>query len=201
MKPVNFLTEKEIREVAEAFADYQYTGTEQGMFFAFPNRQKLMDYLENMLRVALSCNMVYTTSERHEGIIVLTDTTNPMPFQPMMQLFSGMIKALGLKNFMNFTKACQSGGGSLEMSYRKGKKQFVQIEMLAVRKQYQGQGFMRPLIHQAFELADLRKLPVIITTDDSTKKDKYVHCGLTLVNTRQVRENAFLYDMVRECTD
>ncbi|MCR4599840.1 MAG: hypothetical protein K5678_12520 [Acetatifactor sp.] len=49
-----------------------------------------------------------------------------------------MARALGFKNFSDIIKKFQAGGASLEKAYRDCKKQFVQIELLAVKKEYQG---------------------------------------------------------------
>ena len=57
---------------------------------------------------------------------------------------------------------------------------------------------MRKLLGKAFELADKKQLPCIIVTDAALKKDKYVHLGMKLVNTRQADDGVFMYDMVRE---
>ena len=109
-----------------------------------------------------------------------------------------MVKALGIKNFSNMMKKFQAGGASLEKKYRDSKKQFVQIELLAVKKEYQGQGFMRPLVETAFEVARQANLPVIVTTDAELKKDKYAHIGMNHINTRKLGDKSFLYDLVRE---
>ncbi|MCR5603782.1 MAG: GNAT family N-acetyltransferase [Lachnospiraceae bacterium] len=98
----------------------------------------------------------------------------------------------------NFTREFQVGGASLEKNYRDNRKQFVQIELLAVRKEYQGKGFMRPLVETAFETAKKAKLPVIVSTDAKLKKDKYEHIGMKHVNTRMLGEKSFMYDLVRE---
>lgn len=83
------------------------------------------------------------------------------------------------------------------MKFRKEKRQFIQIEMLAVQKQFQDQGHMRALISNAFELADKKGLPCILVTDAALKKDKYVHLGMELANTRKVDEGSYLYDLIR----
>ena len=199
MFKIDSLTKREIREFAEAYTDYKYSEGERGLFFLFPDKETLIDYLSAMINVYLECGMVYGTGKEHEGIVILTDTTHPAPFFKMLKLFRLMIKTLTFKGFQNFIKHAQAGGGSIEGRYRKEKRQFVQVELLAVRRQYQGQGHMRKLLDDnAFELADMRKLPCIIITDDTLKKDKYVHLGMTLVNTRKAAEGAYLYDMVRE---
>ncbi|WP_373212534.1 hypothetical protein [Ruminococcus sp. 5_1_39BFAA] len=57
---------------------------------------------------------------------------------------------------------------------------------------------MRALISNVFELADQKGLPCILTTDAELKKDKYVHLGMELVNTRKVDDGAYLYDLLRK---
>lgn len=198
MIPVKSMTEEEMNSVAEAFADYAYEENERGLVYLFPDRERLITYLKVLLQVSLKADMVYTGSPNREGFIIITDTTNPMPAKLMLKMFAGMVKALGLGGFLNFTKHCQSGGGSIEMKLRKAKKDFIQIEMLAVKKQYQGQGHMRPLIGNAFALADQRGLPCIVVTDAEQKKNKYAHLGMKLINTRKVDEGAYLYDLIRE---
>ena len=92
----------------------------------------------------------------------------------------------------------QAGGESLERRYRSEKRQFVQIELLAIKKEYQGKGFMRSLVETAFEVADRNHLPVILSTDAKLKKDRYEHLGMSLVNVRQMDERSFMYDLARE---
>ncbi|MCM1159103.1 MAG: GNAT family N-acetyltransferase [Bacteroidales bacterium] len=89
-------------------------------------------------------------------------------------------------------------GIKLGYNHKKEKRAFVQIELLAVKKEYQGQGFMRPLVETAFEIADREHLPVILSTDAKMKRDKYEHLGFKQVNVRQMDEKSFMYDMVRE---
>ena len=196
------LSTEEIREFAEVFANYDYGAEEIGMvplFPGYPDSNKLVNYLSAMIRTANEYGAVYGTSDRKEGIIILTDTTHPFPEKAMIKMMLRMMIALGVKNFGQIMKKFQAGGASLEKTYRDSKKQFVQIELLAVREAYQGKGFMRPLVETAFELADRGNLPVIVSTDAGLKKDKYAHIGMKLVNTRKLGEKSFMYDLVREC--
>lgn len=194
------LTNDEMRQFAEVFAYYDYGDKEIGMvpyYPGYPDRTKLINYLVAMISVANEYNAVYSTSDNKEGIIILTDTTHPYPAFASIKMMYRMVKALGLKDFGNIIKKFQEGGASLEKKYRDGKKQFVQIELLAVKKEYQGQGFMRPLVEKAFEVADSSDLPVILSTDAELKKDKYVHLGMEHINTRKLGDKSYMYDLVR----
>ena len=195
------LTEAEMKEFAEVFAYYDYGDEEIGMvpyFPGYPDRTSLVKYLVAMIKTANDCGAVYATSENKEGIIILTDTTHPYPGTTMIKMVWRMAKALGFKNFGEIIKKFQAGGASLEKTYRDNKKDFVQIELLAVKKEYQGRGFMRPLVETAFEVAKKGNLPVIVSTDAKLKKDKYAHIGMNHINTRTLGEKSFMYDLVRE---
>ena len=195
------LTDAEMREFAEVFAYYDYGDDEIGMvpyYPGYPDRTSLVNYLVAMIKTASEYNGVYATSDNKEGIIILTDTTHPYPGIAMIKMMWRMMRALGFKNFSDIIKKFQAGGASLEKTYRDSKKQFVQIELLAVKKEYQGKGFMRPLVETAFEVAKEGNLPVIVSTDAMLKKDKYEHIGMKHVNTRTLGENSFMYDLVRE---
>ncbi len=194
------LTNEEIREFAEVFAYYDYGEEEIGMvpyYPGYPDRTKLINYLSAMISVASEYDAVYATSDQKEGIIILTDTTHPYPVTATFKMMWRMIKALGFKEFSAIVKKFQAGGASLEKTYRTSKKQFVQIELLAVKKEYQGKGHMRPLVETAFEVAKKENLPVIVSTDAKLKKDKYAHIGMKHINTRTLGEKSFMYDLVR----
>ena len=195
------LTEDEMREFAEVFAYYDYGAEEIGMvpyYPGYPDRTSLVNYLVAMIKTANEYNGVYATSDKKEGIVILTDTTHPYPGIALFKMLWRMARALGFKNFGDIIKKFQAGGASLEKNYRDNKKQFVQVELLAVKKEYQGKGFMRPLVETAFEVAKRGNLPVIVSTDAKLKKDKYEHIGMRHVNTRKLGENSFMYDLVRE---
>ena len=195
------LTDAEMREFAEVFAYYDYGEEEIGMvpyYPGYPDRTRLVNYLVAMIKTANEYNGIYATSDNKEGIIILTDTMHPYPGVAMLKMMLRMMKALGFKNFSDIIKKFQAGGASLEKTYRDSRKEFVQIELLAVKKEYQGKGFMRPLVETAFEVAKQEKLPVIVSTDAKLKKDKYEHIGMKHVNTRALGEKSFMYDLVRE---
>lgn len=195
------LTEEEMREFAEVFAYYDYGDEEIGMvpyYPGYPDRTSLVNYLVAMIKTANDYDGIYATSENKEGIIILTDSTHPYPGTAMLKMLWRMARALGFRNFGAIVKKFQAGGASLEKTYRDNKKQFVQIELLAIKKEYQGKGYMRPLVETAFEMGEQNNLPVIVSTDAKLKKDKYAHIGMKHINTRTLGEKSYMYDLVRE---
>lgn len=61
-----------------------------------------------MIRTANDYNAVYATSNKKEGIIIITDTTHPFPKMAMVKMVWRMLRALGLKNFSEIMKKIQS---------------------------------------------------------------------------------------------
>ena len=63
----------------------------------------------------------------------------------------------------------------------------MNLAMLVVRKEYQGQGYMRQLMEMLYQIADEKNLAVILETDAENKVERYEHLG----------EGVFLYDLYR----
>jgi GNAT superfamily N-acetyltransferase len=81
---------------------------------------------------------------------------------------------------------------------RKEKRKFLRIEMLVVRKEYQGQGYMRQMMEYVYALAEERMIPVILDTDDRDKAARYEHLGMKLDRVRSCGEHFHMYDLIRE---
>ena len=70
--------------------------------------------------------------------------------------------------------------------------------MLVVRKEYQGQGFMRKMMEFTYRLADKKQVPVILDTDDKDKAARYEHLGMKLDRVRSCGGRFHMYDLIRE---
>lgn len=191
------MTEQEIESIVEAFADYQYENGEDGLFHLFPNKEAVRVYMRAFVRAGLKAGWFYTTSEKREGYIMISDSRSKPPASALAEVISGCIKSLGLKRSLVFLRTLKSGGRSLEDSMKKNRQEFIKIEMLAVTKPYQGQGYMRKVIDIAFQMAQERKLPCILDTDGRLKRDKYIHLGMQEAGERKIGERACLYDLIR----
>ena len=67
---------------------------------------------------------------------------------------------------------------------RKEKRKFLRVEMLVVRKEYQGQGYMRRMLEYAYRIAEDHRVPVILDTDDKNKAARYEHLGMRQENSK-----------------
>ena len=69
--------------------------------------------------------------------------------------------------------------------------------MVCVRKQYQGQGYMRKVMDLAFAEGNRLGIPVVLDTDAKSKCEKYMHLGMQLAGTRRFGESGVIYDLIK----
>ena len=205
MKKLKGLTPKEVenisRQVADAFYDYKYNEADQGLIKYIKSREDMFTYMNAIVQAAYKSGMLYTTSDNQEGYLMLSgEGVGSVGLIDGMKMIGAEKKALGgFKNMKNFIKACFSEENTIEMRMRKAKRKFLRIEMLAVRPEYQGQGFMRSMLEQVYRVADKKGLPVILDTDDKDKSDRYQHLGMKLDRVRSCGDRFHMYDLIREC--
>ncbi len=198
MVKITELSEREIEDIGEAFADHVYANSEKGMGYLFGSRDNVKNYICGYARAMIKGGFLYSTSENHEAFVAYRYSREKMPVSSGMELLKAIFSTIGLGGGINMMKAIKRGGRSYEDTFKKTKKPYIFVGMLVVRKQYQGHGFMRKALDIAFEDGRKKQCPVILETDAVLKRDKYVHLGMTNVQIRQIGDGAYLYDLVRE---
>lgn len=198
MVKITELSEKEIEEIGEAFADHVYADGERGMGFLFGSRDNVKEYICGYARAMIKGGYLYSTSENHEAFVAYRYSGEKMSSAAGMGVMKALLKTIGLGGAIKMLKAMNSGGKSYEDIFKKTKKPYIFVGMLVVRKKYQGQGFMRKALDIAFEDGKKRHCPVLLDTDAVLKRDKYVHLGMKNVQTRKIGKGSYLYNLVKE---
>ena len=101
----------------------------------------MFTYIHGIVQTAHRSGVLYTTSDLHEGYLMLSGegAGGAIGFWDGMKMIAAEKKALGgFRNMKCFIDACFSDGGTIETRMRKEKKKFLRIEMLVVRKEFQG---------------------------------------------------------------
>ena len=197
---------EKVREIAsqtaDAFYDYRYHNDDTGLIKYISSREAMFIYINGIVQAAYKSGVLYTTSERNEGYLMLSGegAGGSIGFVDGLKMIAAEKKALGgFRNMKRFISACFCDGGTIETRMRKQKRKFLRIEMLVVRKEYQGQGYMRQMMDYAYRTAEQHQVPVILDTDDQDKAFRYVHLGMTLDRARDCGERFHMYDLIREC--
>jgi GNAT superfamily N-acetyltransferase len=158
-------------------------------------------YIHGIVQAAYRSGVLYTTSDRSEGYMMLSGegAGGKIGFVDGLKMIAAEKKALGgFGNMKRFIGACFCDGGTIETRMRKEKRKFLRVEMLVVRKEYQGQGYMRRMLEYAYKIAEDHRVPVILDTDAKNKAARYEHLGMRLDRVCHCGERFHMYDLIRE---
>ena len=198
MVKVTTLSEKDIEAIGEAFADYAYADGEKGMALFYKSRDDVKEYICGYVRAMLAAGCLYSTSGKHEAFIAYRYSKDKLPLSAGMILMKYIFRTMGFSGAMRMLKYVSKGGESYETAVKKSKKPYIFVGLVAVKKEYQGQGYMRKVLDIAFEEGRKRGCPVLLETDAVLKRDKYVHLGMENVRTRKLDDSSYLYDLVKK---
>jgi len=187
-------------QVADAFYDYPYNEIDQGLIKYIPDRESMFIYMNAIVQAAYKSGLLYTTSDRHEGYLMLSgEGFGSVGIVSGIKMISAEKKALGgFRNMKAFIQACFSEGSTIETRMKKAKRKFIRIEMLVVRPEFQKQGFMKRMLDSVYRFADRKGVSVILDTDDKDKSLRYEHLGMSLDRIRNCGERFHMYDLIRE---
>lgn len=194
---VKSMTEEEIHEIGHAFGYYDYE-EETGMSAAFSGKEATANYICAYVRGVLRGGFLHTTSERGEGYIAYKLPKEKMGLKTMWPIAKGMLRNSSLKRLLRFGIAIKRSGVSLQDRMDREKKPYIFVELVCVREQYQGQGYMRKVMDIAFSEGNRLRVPVILETDAKSKCDKYMHLGMELAGIRNMGEFGKLYDLIKD---
>ncbi len=185
MEKVIAMSDSEIRELAEAYADYEFRSGEKSIFSVLGTRGRILRYLEMSIRTALESGWIYSVGENNEAYVVISHSDSRPPLHIRLSFPFRAMKAVGVRSLYDLSQLLKNGESSLADIMKKKGEKFLSVEMLCVRKEYQGKGYMRKAVEEILMLADAERLPVILETDETLKADKYRHLGMELESVRQ----------------
>ena len=188
------------KQIADAFYDYKYNEDDLGLVKYIKSKDDMFIYMNAITQAAYNSGLLYTTSDKREGYLMLSgEGAGSVRFFDGIKMIMAEKKALGgFSKMKAFIKACFSEGSTIETRMRKAKRKFIRIEMLVVRPEFQGQGFMRKILEDVYKVADKENVPVILDTDDKDKAARYEHLGMKLERIRNCGEKFHMYDLIRE---
>lgn len=194
--PIHNMTMEEIAEIGEAFADYPYKNGECGLKDILGGRGKTARYINAFMQAALKAGWIYPVGEGREAFIAVRTSDQRVPAMTMLSFLCSVIRILGFRGAFQLMKQLNREGPSLEEKLKRERRPFLKVEMLCVRKRYQGQGYMRKAMETAFSMAEEMGMPCILDTDAQEKMERYCHLGMTLAGKRKIDDRTCLYDLI-----
>ena len=185
------------RSMADSFMDYEMTGTNLGMLEHL-DREHFYFMTRSYLELAVRNGSLYCAGDNHEGYFVFETPDTKGSIAGSLLQAKWMLKAFGIKKGIRYIKEIMNSGTYLAFEFKKAKKPFTKIEIVAVAKECQGQGYMRKMMEYAFAESDRLGIPLILTTDDIRKVKMYEHFGMEMMREHIVSDKATYYEMYRE---
>lgn len=134
---------------------------------------------------------LYALSENYEGFLAYWDKKTKMPLDVTLHQILKMLKSV---KFQSLLKIAASANAQYAKLY-KNANDYIVVSMLVVLEQYQGKGYMKKVLAQAFQEAERRGCPCILDTDSPEKVAKYERCGMKKVAEKNVGHGVTLYTM------
>lgn len=192
MKKVTVMSDSEIRELTEAYADYDFRPGEKSIFSVFGSRERILRYLGT----ALKSGWIYSIGDNREAYIAISYSDSHPPLHIMLSFPFRAMKAVDTRPLYDLSQLLKNGGSSLADRMKKNGEKFLSVEMLCVRKEYQGKEYMRKAMEEVFRLADEKRLPAVLETDETIKADKYRHLGMEAEGIRRFTPEIAFYEMI-----
>ena len=192
------LSEKEIRELGNAFGHYNYAEGEVGLSVLGKTSYCVSDFICGCVKSALRSGTLYSTSHLHEGFISYKQNGEKTPIGAMAEIARTIPGAIDIPASIPVFKAIKAADTGYTKILQKLEKPYLYVNLVVVKEEYQGKGFMRPLLEMAFEEGRKLNCPVVLETDAKLKSDKYEHLGMKCVVTSKLTEETTIYTLVYE---
>ena len=97
MKKVTVMSDSEIHEIAEAYADYDFRPGEKSIFSVFGSRERILRYLEMSIQTALKSDWIYSVGDNREAYIAISYSDSHPPLHIMLSFPFRAMKAVGTR--------------------------------------------------------------------------------------------------------
>lgn len=169
-------------EIGNAFA------AERGGMAELLDRKSYAEYMKIAAEIGYESGHLYTIDEK--GYIIFYSKDNAIPLRYHFRMAVKVLRRIKFSEVRKFLQG-MSGWIGYEKLYKN--ENYVVVFMVAVPKEYQGQGRLRPLLSFAFAEAEKRGVPCVLDTDTELKKNKYLHCGMSLKHEQQLKSGVTVY--------
>ncbi|MCD7743699.1 MAG: GNAT family N-acetyltransferase [Lachnospiraceae bacterium] len=188
------LTDEELKTIGRRIGGAFYDEGE-GLFTRL-DREDAITALEIMTECYYRLGVLYATSEQQEGYLAYWRKGEAKEWGMKMVRVSLHMAWRFLREipFGSLKKLLPLMKNPYEKIYQK-EPDYVIISMVAVRREFQGQGYLRVLLEEPFRIARERNIPCVLDTDTELKVKKYVSCGMKKTAETPIKGGGTMYTM------
>ncbi|MCD8040818.1 MAG: N-acetyltransferase [Clostridia bacterium] len=187
------LTDEQIKTIGRRIGEAFYDEGEGA--FTRLERDEAIKTLEIMTECYYRLGVLYTTSDKQEGYLAYWRKDEKLKMgRESVRMVWRFLRGL---SFDSIKKLLPVLNNPYEKIY-KNEADYIVISMVAVRREFQGQGFLRVLLEEPFRIAKERKLLCVLDTDTELKVKKYVSCGMKKSAETPLKGGGIMYTMERD---
>ncbi|MCD8006568.1 MAG: N-acetyltransferase [Oscillospiraceae bacterium] len=188
------LNDEEIRAIGRQIGEAFYDEGEGA--FTRLDREDAITVLEIMTECYYRLGVLYATSERQEGYLAYwrKDEAKKWGMKMVRESLHMSWRFLRELSLSSLKKLIPLMSNPYEKIYQK-EPDYVVVSMVAVRREFQGQGFLHVLLEEPFRIANERNIPCVLDTDTELKVKKYTSCGMKKVAETPIKNGGTIYTM------
>lgn len=185
------LSKEDIHRIANTIAEAFLC--EDGMITRSLNQKEASAYFEIMIKEAYKVNSLYATSEKEEGYCIYWHKgKGPSTWREILAFFTYM-KKIPMQSLQKLVVS-HHDWTDYEMQFQ-NEKDYLDVYLIVVRKEYQGQGFFRKMMEELMEIAKRDQVMMILDTDSERKAQKYMHMGMHVVTEKILESGLHMYTL------
>lgn len=194
MEKVEKISREELQKIKQDIGEAFVTNELFHEFGNVSDRQELvMKYMDAYVQFVYESGCLYRTKDG-KGYIGLAFSKDTY-FLPQMKMLFRMICFIPRKVLGRFMKHIRQISGC---NQKYAKQPHVEVLMVCVKKDCQGQGVSRKMVEYAKEMAVRYRVPLLFDTDMKDYAQIYEHLGCTLYNQVTADNGVTRYSLVWE---
>lgn len=169
---------------------------EEGIVSSSLDHEDAVQYFYVTLREFVKYGCLYAGSENEEGYIVFYRKGHGLPwYKDLVLTFLYFLRM----SYAGVQKMIQSRIGWTDYTVYFGEQRdYVDICLVCVRKEYQHQGWLKELLKEPFRMADENGIPAILDTDAEVKMQKYCHEGMRIAKDELLKSGIHMYTLIHD---
>ena len=194
LKRLQSIDIQRLKQISAAFAESFLA--QSGSLSSCMGYEEARRYFEVTLYEYQRISVLYALGENEEGYIVFHHKNKGLPWYRDLYLMYRYFTCLNIET-MQKMMMIRRGWTDYTISHL-DTKDYIDVALVCVKKQYQGQGYLRKLMAEPFAQAKNQGIPLILDTDAEHKAMRYEHIGMRIEKHEILPSGLHMYTMIYE---
>lgn len=186
------LSRERTDEIAAVFAE-AFCSEDGALSRAMDEKTALL-YFRETVRVYSRYGLLYALNEKEEGYCVWHHKDHGLPWYMDLYILYRYMRVLPARTMQKMIIDRQ-GWDDYTVVHMKD-ADYVDVSLVAIKKEYRGRGLLRALLAAPFAEADACGIPCILDTDSPLKAAKYEHIGMHAERHAVLASGLRMYTMI-----